>query len=227
MSIDANGGGGSQEAANLITWPRPGPLTYPIGRLVRPPVVELLFKRSPAAVAGAVRAVIVNTVEAEPLWSRAHVSQEIAKGVPAKVNGDTTSAVVLVVAGIGVEATGTHALPNPVLTCADATVLNVSAMRRGEEVGYPYTAAIKGPISPEGCTSHSALGAAITLASPRNQMALLTVLRKDSPFPESLTDEVNLRGHLGTFLRGVMGSGAVTPRPHHYTRDRYRMLMWL
>ena len=77
-------------------------------------VVRLLASCRPSAIAGSIRAAIVDAIKTAPVWPRTHVRKERRKVAPRIANCDTAPTVTWVIYASRVKATLLHALPRPV-----------------------------------------------------------------------------------------------------------------
>ena len=78
-------------------------------------VVGLLFGRSPSAVAGGVRAIVVNSIKLMKRgWFASHVSKKVDIIVPARVDRDAAPSPVFETRSVGIVTAGAHCLPRAV-----------------------------------------------------------------------------------------------------------------
>lgn len=89
-------------------------------------ILRLLARRSPSAVLFAIRAVVVDSVQAVSHWTRTHIFVEIGKAGPAFANRYASTAVAMVCGILLVTASIREATPSAVFGAA------VAAMNRNE-----------------------------------------------------------------------------------------------
>lgn len=135
-------------------------------------IVGLLRRRSPSAIFRAIAFVVINTVNACPIWPRPHVGHKVLKIKPSFANVNTLATVIPIVRRFCIEAPLFHASPNLV----DRLVMHPVF----------FSGASAGCDVPEGNSVNRDLFAAVTNAMPPDFSvdALCQSNGSQSPIPQ-------------------------------------------
>lgn len=147
--------------------------------------IEGLFgARGPSAILAAVAAVVVNTFERVPRrWSRPHIGKKERKAIaPVYAHFNSSAAVTVVVAVIGVVAALNHPVPDAAFWGgAGAWVVTVDGRSLARRVGPKAATTLRGAI-PQGWTDHFGLAPAIAATEPqRPRTSVRRERSSDSP----------------------------------------------
>lgn len=132
------------------------------GELEASCVSHLLVRCGPLTVPGRIRSVIVSPVNRSAGWTRAHIGQEIVEVQPARIDGDTSAAVVRVLGTSRVGGSMDHASPAVERRCVRQPVSGVAGYC---DLAFQTAAAFRVAVA-EQSSSNCHLGPAITSAEP-------------------------------------------------------------